>query len=59
MTYAGYWAGYRIAKAYYLQSRDRKAALKQLIETDDPKTMLKRSGWTPGMRLPDSAADLK
>lgn len=48
----GYWVGYRIAKAYYLRSPDRKAALKALIEIDDPKAFLALSGWTPGMRLP-------
>ncbi|WP_057917727.1 lytic murein transglycosylase [Lysobacter antibioticus] len=48
----GYWVGYRIAKAYYLGSKDRKAALKKLIEFDDPKALLAQSGWTPGMRLP-------
>lgn len=48
----GYWVGYRIAKAYYLGSKDRKAALKNIIEFDDPKALLAQSGWTPGMRLP-------
>lgn len=51
----GYWVGYRIVKAYYLQSKDRKAALKAIIEMDDPKAFLQRSGWTPGMKLPESA----
>jgi len=50
----GYWVGYRIAKAYYLRSDDRKAALKQLIELEDPKAILKASGWTPGMTLPEA-----
>ena len=50
----GYWVGYRIAKAYYLQSEDRKAALRDIIELDDPKSFLARSGWTPGMPLPAS-----
>lgn len=48
----GYWVGYRIAKAYYLNAHDRRAALKQLIEMDDPKAILKASGWTPGMTMP-------
>ncbi|MEI2455969.1 DUF2268 domain-containing putative Zn-dependent protease [Lysobacter firmicutimachus] len=51
----GYWVGYRIVKAYYLNSKDRKAALKDIIEMDDPKAFLQRSGWTPGMTLPESA----
>ncbi|WP_046659583.1 DUF2268 domain-containing putative Zn-dependent protease [Lysobacter capsici] len=55
----GYWVGYRIVKAYYLQAKDRKAALKEIIEIDDPKAFLAKSGWTPGMKLPESidAAD--
>lgn len=52
----GYWVGYRIAKAYYLRSGDRRAALREIIELDDPKDFLARSGWTPGMRLPASIA---
>ncbi|UJB20754.1 MULTISPECIES: DUF2268 domain-containing putative Zn-dependent protease [Lysobacter] len=51
----GYWVGYRIAKSYYLRADDRKAALKRLIELDDPKAFLAQSGWTPGMQLPASA----
>jgi len=47
----GYWVGYRIAKAYYLRSDDRKAALKRLIELEDPKAILDASGWTPGMTM--------
>ncbi len=52
----GYWVGYRIAKAYYLRSDDRKAALKQLIELEDPKAILEASGWTPGMTMPEGRA---
>lgn len=52
----GYWVGYRIAKAYYLHSDDRKAALKQLIELEDPKAILEASGWTPGMTMPGGNA---
>lgn len=50
----GYWVGYRIAKSYYLHADDRKVALKQLIALDDPKAILKASGWTPGMTMPAS-----
>lgn len=52
----GYWVGYRIAKAYYLNAKDRRAALKDIIELDDPKAFLARSGWKPGMELPASVA---
>jgi len=50
----GYWVGYRIVKAYYLRSHDRKAALRDIIELNDPKAFLAKSGRTPGMRLPAS-----
>lgn len=46
----GYWVGYRIAKAYYLGSTDKQAALREIIELDDPKAFLAKSGWTPGMK---------
>lgn len=52
----GYWVGYRIAKAYYLRAEDRKAAFGEIIELDDPKAFLAKSGWTPGMQLADSNA---
>ncbi|WP_460735266.1 DUF2268 domain-containing putative Zn-dependent protease [Lysobacter tyrosinilyticus] len=48
----GYWVGYRIAKAYYLRAKDKKAALREIIELDDPRAFLARSGWMPGMQLP-------
>ena len=47
----GYWVGYRIAKAYYLKAKDKKAALRDIIEVRDPKAFLARSGWRPGMSL--------
>lgn len=53
----GYWVGYRITKAYYVRSTDRREALKQIIEMDDPAAFLAKSGWTPGMALPASAND--
>ncbi|MEG0185951.1 MAG: DUF2268 domain-containing putative Zn-dependent protease [Stenotrophomonas sp.] len=48
----GYWVGYRIAKAYYLQAKDKREAVRALIEQDNPKTILEASGWTPGMWMP-------
>jgi hypothetical protein len=44
----GYWVGYRIAKAYYLEAPDKRLALKTLLELKDPKAILAGSGWTPG-----------
>jgi hypothetical protein len=48
----GYWVGYRIVKAYYLQAGDRRAALARILEMDDPEAFLRESGWRPGMRMP-------
>lgn len=48
----GYWVGYRIVKAYYMQNDDKRAALARIIDMDDPETFLRESGWQPGMSLP-------
>jgi hypothetical protein len=48
----GYWVGYRIAKAYYLNHRDKRAALRELLQTQDPHKILQDSGWHPGIKLP-------
>lgn len=47
----GYWIGYRIAKAYYARAKDKRAALREIIEVDDPDAFLTKSGWRPGMVL--------
>ena len=47
----GYWAGYRIAKAYYRRAPDKKAALRAILQMTDAKTFLAESGWRPGMNL--------
>lgn len=47
----GYWVGYRVAKAHYTRSPDKKAALREIIEMRDPAAFLAKSGWTPGMAL--------
>jgi hypothetical protein len=47
----GYWVGFRIAKAYYLNHRDKRAALRALIQTQDPHRILADSGWNPGMAM--------
>ena len=47
----GYWVGYRITKAHYLRSKDKKTAVREIIELNDPKTFLAKSGWRPGMAL--------
>jgi Predicted Zn-dependent protease (DUF2268) len=53
----GYWVGYRIAKSYYQHASDKRAALRELLETTDPKAILAKSGWYPGIRLDQAAMD--
>lgn len=50
----GYWVGYRIAKAYYANAKDKSRALREILEMTDAKAFLAASGWSPGMRLPES-----
>ena len=45
----GYWIGYRITKAYYRNATDKRQALRDIIELRDPKAILAKSGWHPGM----------
>ena len=47
----GYWVGYRIAKAYYQNAPDKRRALREIFEMDDPKAFLEKSGWYPGIEL--------
>ncbi|RZA29653.1 MAG: lytic murein transglycosylase [Lysobacteraceae bacterium] len=47
----GYWAGYRIAKSYYRNAPDKRQALREILEMDDAKSFLARSGWYPGIPL--------
>jgi uncharacterized protein YjaZ len=47
----GYWIGYRIAKAYYVNAPDKAAAIRDIIELRDEKAFLAKSGWSPGMAL--------
>lgn len=45
----GYWVGYRIAKAYYLNAKDRRQAVAEMLEMTDPNAFFAASGWKPGM----------
>jgi len=47
----GYWVGYRITKAYYVRSKDKKAAVREIIEMSEFKAFLAKSGWQPGIKL--------
>jgi hypothetical protein len=44
----GYWVGYRIARAYYDKAADKRAALRTLLDLENPKAILVKSGWRPG-----------
>jgi hypothetical protein len=45
----GYWVGYTIAKSYYSHAKDKRAAIKTLLELKDPKEIIAHSGWRPGV----------
>lgn len=47
----GYWVGYRIAKAYYVNAPDKRRALREILEVSDAKAFLAASGWRPGIDL--------
>jgi hypothetical protein len=47
----GYWVGYRVTKAYYVRSKDKKAAVREIIQMSDFKAFLAKSGWHPGIKL--------
>jgi len=47
----GYWIGYRITKAYYLNAKDKRQALRDIIMVRDSKAILQKSGWKPGISL--------
>ena len=47
----GYWIGYRITKAYYRNATDKRQALRDIIELRNPRSILEKSGWKPGISL--------
>jgi hypothetical protein len=44
---AGYWVGMRIAEGYVAHARDKRVAIRELIELRDPGAILKASGYAP------------
>ncbi len=44
----GYWVGYRIVKSYYQRAANKRKALREILEMDDPRKFLVRSGWHSG-----------
>ena len=47
----GYWVGYRIVKSYYQHALNKQVALRDIIQVQDAKAFLTRSGWHPGIVL--------
>jgi Predicted Zn-dependent protease (DUF2268) len=47
----GYWVGYRIVKSYSEHSSDKRQALREILQMNDPKAFLAKSGWYPGIQL--------
>ena len=47
----GYWVGYRIVKSYYQHAPDKRQAFREILQMDDPKAFLAKSGWYPGIHL--------
>lgn len=47
----GYWVGYRITKSYYQHSPDKCRAIRDIIQMNDARTFLAKSGWKPGIVL--------
>jgi hypothetical protein len=45
----GYWVGYRITKTFYQRAANKQQALREILEMTDPKALLEKSGWYPGI----------
>jgi hypothetical protein len=41
----GYWMGYRIARAYYERTPDKRAAIRAMLDIDDAQAFLDASGF--------------
>lgn len=47
----GYRVGYRIARAYYENSADKRQAVADMLDVTSPNAFLEKSGWYPGIDL--------
>jgi hypothetical protein len=47
----GYWVGYRIVKSFYENASDKRQAFREILQMNDPKAFLAKSGWYPGIQL--------
>lgn len=43
----GYWVGYRVARAYYENASDKRAAIAALLQGTDAEALLRASRWRP------------
>lgn len=43
----GYWAGHRIARAYFDRAPDKRAAIRAMLTATDARAFLAASGWRP------------
>jgi hypothetical protein len=41
----GYWIGYQICKAYYINAVDKQQAIYDMLHFKDPRDFLKKSNW--------------
>jgi hypothetical protein len=46
----GTWVGYRIARAYYQRTEDKKRAVREILQMTNARQFLQKSGWQPGMQ---------
>jgi hypothetical protein len=54
----GYWVGFRIAKGCYRNAADKRLALRDILEMDDAKGFLAKSGWHPAIELDQGSVQL-
>jgi hypothetical protein len=47
----GYRVGYRIVKSYYQHAKDKRQALRDILQMTDARAFLAHSGWYPGIAL--------
>jgi hypothetical protein len=46
----GYWMGYQITRAYYERARDKRAAIREILDIRNPRAFLRRSGYERRLR---------
>lgn len=46
----GYFIGYKISESYYNNSKNKRKAIKDIIEMEDPENFLKKSKYMEKLR---------